>query len=126
MQYKSIKIQTFKFIFNIVIVLSTLFPESNDKRYIKNFETDVMIEVELNYLLYLPSSYSDSNKEFPLVLFLHGAGERGEDINLIEVHGIPKLINMGREFPFITIAPQCPSDRRWSDPVFVKALISLI
>ena len=126
MRYKTFIVQTFKFIFNIVIVLSTLFPESNDKRFIKYFKTDVMIEVELNYLLYLPSNYSDSKKAYPLVLFLHGAGERGEDINLVEVHGIPKLINMGREFPFITIAPQCPSDRRWSDPVFVKALISLI
>jgi predicted peptidase len=116
----------FKFIFTIVIVLSTLFPKSNDKRNIKNIVTDVTIAVELNYLLYLPSDYSDSKKAYPLVLFLHGAGERGEDINLVEIHGIPKLINMGREFPFITIAPQCPSDRWWPDPVFVKALISLI
>ena len=116
----------FKFIFTIVIVLSTLFPKSNDKRNIKNIVTDVTIAVELNYLLYLPSDYSDSKKPYPLVLFLHGAGERGEDINLVEIHGIPKLINMGKELPFITIAPQCPSDRWWPDPVFVKALISLI
>ena len=126
MQYKGIIIKTFKFIFTIVVALSILFPKNNDKRNIKKFITDVTIEVELNYLLYLPSDYSDSKKAYPLVLFLHGAGERGKDINLVEIHGIPKLINMGREFPFITIAPQCPSDRWWSETVFVKALISLI
>ena len=119
--------KTFKFIFTIVVALSILFPKNNDKRNIKKFITDVTIEVELNYLLYLPSDYSDYiKKAYPLVLFLHGAGERGEDINLVEIHGIPKLINMGKELPFITIAPQCPSDRWWSDTVFVKALISLI
>ena len=118
--------KTFKFIFTIVVALSILFPKNNDKRNIKKFITDVTIEVELNYLLYLPSDYSDFKKAYPLVLFLHGAGERGEDINLVEIHGIPKLINMGKELPFITIAPQCPSDRWWSETVFVKALISLI
>ena len=118
--------QFFKFIFIIVAVLSALFPKSNNERNIKTFVTDVMIEVELNYLLYLPSDYSYSKKVYPLVLFLHGAGERGEDINFVEVHGIPKLIKMGKEFPFITIAPQCPFDRWWSDKVYVKALISLI
>jgi len=118
--------QFFKFIFIIVAVLSALFPKSNNERNIKTFVTDVTIEVELNYLLYLPSDYSYSKKVYPLVLFLHGAGERGEDINFVEVHGIPKLIKMGKEFPFITIAPQCPFDRWWSDKVFVKALISLI
>ena len=118
--------QIFKFIFIMVAVLSALFPKSNNERNIKTFVTDVTIEVELNYLLYLPSDYSYSKKVYPLVLFLHGAGERGEDINFVEVHGIPKLIKMGKEFPFITIAPQCPFDRWWSDKVFVKALISLI
>ena len=82
--------------------------------------------MKLNYLLYLPTDYSNSKKGYPLVLFLHGAGERGEDINLVEIHGIPRLINMGKEFPFITIAPQCPSDRWWPEPVLTKALISLI
>ncbi|SVB07287.1 uncharacterized protein METZ01_LOCUS160141 [marine metagenome] len=125
-QYKRIIMQNFKFIFVIVVVLSTLFPKSNNERNIKTFVTDVTIEVELNYLLYLPSDYSYSKKAYPLVLFLHGAGERGEDIDLVEIHGIPKLINMGKDFPFITIAPQCPFDRWWSDIVFVKALISLI
>jgi predicted peptidase len=118
--------QFFKFIFIIVAILSALFPRSNNERNIKTFVTDVTIEVELNYLLYLPSDYSYSKKVYPLVLFLHGAGERGEDINFVEVHGIPKLIKMGKEFPFITIAPQCPFDSWWSDKVYVKALISLI
>ena len=66
--------QFFKFIFIIVAVLSALFPKSNNERNIKTFVTDVTIEVELNYLLYLPSDYSYSKKVYPLVLFSMGRG----------------------------------------------------
>jgi len=123
--HKVIKMQKFKFIFKLLVVSSILFSDNN-KRYMERFEANVMVKVELDYLLYLPSDYRDSNKSYPLVLFLHGAGERGENIDLVEIHGIPKLIKKGREFPFITIAPQCPSDQWWSDSAIVKSLISLI
>jgi len=123
--HKVIKMQKFKFIFKLLVVSSILFSDNN-KRYMERFEANVMVKVELDYLLYLPSDYRDSNKTYPLVLFLHGAGERGENIDLVEIHGIPKLIKKGRKFPFITIAPQCPSDQWWSDSAIVKSLISLI
>ncbi|MCM1991867.1 prolyl oligopeptidase family serine peptidase [Oceanirhabdus seepicola] len=68
---------------------------------------------ELEYLLYLPEGYEESNKEWPLMLFLHGAGERGDDINLVKLHGVPKVIEGGEELPFIVIAPQCPEGLYW-------------
>jgi predicted peptidase len=61
-----------------------------------------------------------------MVLFLHGSGERGDDIGLVEKHGIPKMINNGHTFPFITVAPQCPKFQRWSEPLYSKALIFLV
>jgi predicted peptidase len=48
------------------------------------------------------------------MLFLHGAGERGEDLEKVKVHGPPKLIEQGKDFPFIVISPQCPEDQWWS------------
>ncbi len=78
----------------------------------------------LGYYIYLPDNYS--KVKLPLVLFLHGAGERGEDLGLIETHGLPKLIKKGKNFPFIIIAPQCPSHLWWSDPLPVDLLSSLI
>jgi len=68
---------------------------------------------ELEYLLYLPEGYEESNKEWPLMLFLHGAGERGDDINLVKLHGVPKVIESGKELPFIVIAPQCSEGLYW-------------
>lgn len=67
------------------------------------------------YLLYLPKDYSTADqKTWPLILFLHGAGERGDSLNLVKEHGPPKLIEEGQDFPFIIASPQCPTGQRWS------------
>jgi protein-S-isoprenylcysteine O-methyltransferase Ste14/predicted esterase len=70
--------------------------------------------IQVNYLLYLPSAYEKQDKNWPLMLFLHGAGERGTNINLVKTHGPPKLIASGEHFPFIVVSPQCPRGQRWS------------
>ena len=68
---------------------------------------------ETKYLLYLPKGYSEAEK-YPLLVFLHGAGERGNNIELIKKHGPPKLIEAGHEFPFIILSPQVPYEEWWS------------
>ncbi len=70
--------------------------------------------IEMKYLLYLPSAYDSSEENWPLLLFLHGAGERGDDLELVTAHGPPKMIAQGRGFPFVVISPQCPEDMWWS------------
>lgn len=72
-----------------------------------------MKSVEGHYLTFLPERYS-SNKSWPLVLFLHGRDERGDDPRRVKTHGLPKLADNGRCFPFVLIAPQCPKGRTWS------------
>jgi predicted peptidase len=69
-------------------------------------------QVQLDYLLYLPKDYQQK-QSWPLLLFLHGAGERGDDPELVKVHGPPKLIAAGEQFPFIIVSPQCPKDQWW-------------
>jgi predicted peptidase len=73
---------------------------------------DRAYRVQMNYLLYLPEDY-ESRESWPLLLFLHGSGERGDDLQLVKVHGPPKLIGEGKNFPFIVVSPQCPKNRRW-------------
>ncbi len=78
----------------------------------KAVKLDAQIHVALNYLLYLPADYAKKDA-WPLMLFLHGAGERGDDLNLVKTHGPPKLIEAGKQFPFVVVSPQCPKDRTW-------------
>jgi predicted peptidase len=82
---------------------------------------DVTIRVEMGYLLYLPRDY-DTKESWPLVLFLHGSGERGDDLELVKKHGPPKLIAEGKEFPFIVVSPQCPQSQSW-EPIELTALL---
>ena len=76
----------------------------------------------LEYLLYLPKNYRSSKKKFPLMLFLHGSGERGSDLGKVKVHGLPKMLEAGLELPCIVVSPQCPSDTWWDAEVLALLL----
>lgn len=65
---------------------------------------------ERRYAMYIPQAYNQTNRDWPVILFLHGAGERGEMIDLVYRHGPIKEGLLSLAFPFIVIAPQCPSD----------------
>ena len=68
----------------------------------------------LPYRLMKPKDY-DAKQKYPLVLFLHGAGERGTD-NLIQlVHGMNDFASDENrtKYPCFVVAPQCPEGKRW-------------
>lgn len=76
----------------------------------------------IDYLLFLPRDYNKNKDKYPLVLFLHGAGERGDDLERVKVHGPPKEILAGRKFPFIVVAPQCPENSSWDNDTLLALL----
>lgn len=71
------------------------------------------------YLVSLPHDYEDAwdaDKKWPAILFLHGMDERGTALIKVRQHGIPKTVQQHKDFPFISISPQCPeTDEHW-DP----------
>ncbi len=76
------------------------------------------------YAQYLPKDF-DVTKEYPLVFFLHGAGERGDNLDLAVSHSYMKQVKeKGRDFPFIFIAPQCPSGKYWG--CYIESLIAFL
>ncbi len=82
------------------------------------------VTLELDYLLALPKGYGNDDRKWPLLVFLHGAGERGSDLDKVKVHGPAKLIEQGREMPFIVVSPQCPEGQWWTHRV--ESVIALI
>jgi predicted peptidase len=90
----------------------------------KTAKLETQVNVQMGYLLYVPKDY-DKRESWPLVLFLHGAGERGDDLELVKVHGPPKLITEGKDFPFIVVSPQCPKERWW-EPIELTSLLDKI
>ena len=86
--------------------------ESPGKQRERTFEQTV----RLRYLLFLPPGYgTHPDEKWPLILFLHGMGERGDDLELVKIHGIPKVVERQPDFPFIVVSPQCPDETMWWD-----------
>ena len=76
------------------------------------------------YLQYLPADF-DENKQYPLLFYLHGAGERGDDPDLIALHGFFEYVRKeDAEYPFIMIAPQCPDGKYWG--CFTESLLAFL
>ena len=76
------------------------------------------------YVKYLPKDF-DENKKYPLVLFLHGAGEWGDNLEDACRHGFMKHVReSGKEYPFICISPQCPRDKYWA--CYTESLIAFL
>lgn len=75
------------------------------------YETDALT---LPYRLYVPDDYS-ATKEYPLILFLHGAGERGNDNALQLKNAIGQMFADPNSpvYRCIVVAPQCPADSKW-------------
>ncbi|BCX48943.1 hypothetical protein HAHE_28510 [Haloferula helveola] len=69
---------------------------------------------ELSYLLFEPDpALLPAGKPRPLVVFLHGAGERGDDLEKVKKHGPPTQAMEGAGLPFVLLAPQCPPGQWW-------------
>jgi predicted esterase len=93
--------------------------------FISDKQLDSIIKTfkELRYLLYLPEDYEqDTTTCWPVILFLHGSRERGNDLNKVKENGPPKLIELGKKYPFIVISPQIRFDEFWDPDRLVKLL----
>ncbi len=65
-----------------------------------------------------PTGFDPEKESLPMIVFLHGAGERGDDLSKVKVHGIPKYFSKDPELHglrVITVSPQCPSYTVWND-----------
>lgn len=77
---------------------------------------EVTKTIRLNYLFYSPPNYDETaDTKLPLVLFLHGAGERGDDPELLKPVALPQIAAHQAEFGFLLLAPQCPNNSNWAE-----------
>jgi predicted peptidase len=83
------------------------------------------LNLTLDYLLYLPDGYEqDPQRQWPLILFLHGAGQRGDQIDQVARLGLPNLLNTRLKLPALVVSPHLPSGAYWTD--YVTALEKLL
>ena len=76
------------------------------------------------YLLYVPEQLPESGK-YPLLLYLHGSGKRGGDVNTLEDSGPRPFLMKNKEFPFVLVSPLCADGDSWH-PLYLHRLIDSI
>ncbi|MBO5649152.1 MAG: phospholipase [Clostridia bacterium] len=85
------------------------------------FEKQVEVAGVLKGLITVPRDFDPKTEALPLIVFLHGAGERGDDVERVRVHGIPKLFGSDPDYHglrVITASPQCPAGMTWNHLAF--------
>ncbi len=87
------------------------------------FNSKLKPSISMNYLVALPESHNKEDR-LPMIVFLHGAGERGNDVEKVKVHGLAKTYEKHTPRGFIVLSPQCPADRVWDN--YVEELMELI
>lgn len=94
-------------------------------QHVRTFNETIRTYVGTEYLLYVPETYHDSDRDWPLLLFLHGGGATGTDIHRVKETAIPRMLEAGREFPFLIVSPQHKKGTRFSND-FLSALLDEI
>jgi predicted peptidase len=86
--------------------------------------------MKMPYLLYLPPDYVSDKSPKPVLIFLHGVGERGTDLQGVYGWGpdgqILRVPGFKERYPFIGIAPQCAEPTRWENPEAYKTVVAII
>jgi predicted esterase len=85
-------------------------------------------KTNISFLLYVPDEYGkDSQQKWPLILYLHGSGNRGNNLDYLKVEGLPKKLESDEIFPFLVVSPQIESqDGYWSASETTASLFTLL
>jgi predicted peptidase len=93
----------------------------------QKFSRKVTKTIRGDYLISFPKDYdAKAKKGFPLIMFLHGVGERGNDVWRANIHGPSKYAAQNPDFPFILVTPLCPGEEVWSNEVLMTLLDEVI
>ena len=70
--------------------------------------------MRVNYLLYAPAAYGrNPQRRWPLIVFLHGSGEKGDNPELLDAQPLPKTLAATTMFPALVFSPQLPPRLAW-------------
>ena len=108
-----------RFVFLVLLVnINTLMPQEMEQHSLSSFEKKVFpgTELQMPYRILLPEKYNPETK-YPLVLFLHGSGERGNDNEKQLTHAASVFLDpeIRTQYPAIVVFPQCPVNDYWSN-----------
>lgn len=98
--------------------LTSFWIKNGDNWQVKHSDYSKLAVPELESYTQLPAGYDEnSDRKWPLILFLHGVGERGYEfdkaVKSITSHSIPHIAMTDKNFQFVVVSPLCPSGTSW-------------
>lgn len=106
-----------------IIVIAFLYSLNSfsQKEVNGKMETKIVEKYELGYAFHIPANTKEKK---PLIVFLHGSGEKGTDIEKVKVHGPFKYLKT-HELDAYILAPQCPENEYWNDEVLYRLILKI-
>lgn len=84
-------------------------------------KTEIVQKKQLEYLLHKPEN---TNEKKPLIIFLHGSGEKGADLEKVKAHGPFKYLKNNKIDAFV-LAPQCPDNEYWNEETLYRLILKI-
>jgi len=107
----------------IIFFLPLFIFAQNDQ---KNLTKNISKKISVDYVLHFPDNYKKEKHDWPLIVFLHGSGERGNDLSKLSIHGPLKYIGNGNELNAVILAPQCPEKEVWDMDVLTTLIKEVV
>ncbi len=117
---ENIKLQMMKnkFLFLFLLITTFCFSQSDVNG---KFKTEIVKVKELQYALHIPTNTKEKK---PLLIFLHGSGEKGTEIEKVKVHGPFKYLKT-KQIDAYVLAPQCPENEYWDSEVLYRLILKI-
>lgn len=106
----------------LFIVIFVSVPSFAQKVKDGSFKTEIVQKKQLNYLLNIPA---DTKAKKPLIVFLHGSGEKGSDLEKVKVHGPFKYLKTNNIDAYV-LAPQCPEGEYWDSETLYRLVQKVV
>lgn len=91
-----------------LILMASILGASEETGFVLSSFKSTFDGTARSYAVFVPKRYPETRTAWPVVLFLHGYGESGSDVELLRRHGPIKEAMTQADFPFLVVAPQCP------------------
>lgn len=106
----------------LFIVIFVSVPSFAQKVKDGSFKTEIVQKKQLNYLLNIPA---DIKAKKPLIVFLHGSGEKGNDLEKVKIHGPFKYLKTNSIDAYV-LAPQCPEGEYWDSETLYRLVQKVV
>ncbi|HMI04662.1 MAG TPA: prolyl oligopeptidase family serine peptidase [Pedobacter sp.] len=116
-------LKTTRFTFHFALVICLLFfnPAIAQSDITGSVKTEIVIKKEMGYALHIPANVKEKK---PLIIFLHGSGEKAPDIEKVKIHGPFKYLKTHQIDAYV-LAPQCPENEDWDTESLYKLILKI-